>query len=83
MFRGLHQDSIIVRLPEARRDSLVGKGASVFEPTPGRTMKEYVVVPVEIAANRERLRALPRKALAHASSLKPKPKSPQRRRRRL
>ena len=76
LFCGLHQDSIIVRLPEARRDSLVAEGASVFEPTPGRTMKEYVVVPAEIAADRERLRALLSEALAHASSRALKPKKP-------
>jgi hypothetical protein len=76
LFCGLHQDSIIVRLPEFRRDALVGEGASVFEPMPGRTMKEYFVAPAEIVADRERLRALLGEALAHASSLAPKSKKP-------
>jgi TfoX/Sxy family transcriptional regulator of competence genes len=76
LFCGLHQDSIIVRLPEVRRDALVAEGASVFEPMPGRAMKEYVVAPAEIVADRERLRALLGEALAHASSLAPKAKKP-------
>lgn len=76
LFCGLHQESIIVRLSEARRDALVAKGASVFEPMPGRAMKEYVVVPAEVVADRERLRALLAEALTHASSLAPKPKKP-------
>ena len=74
LFCGLHQDSVIVRLSEARRNALVAKGASVFEPMPGRAMKEYVVVPAAIAADREKLRALLSDALAHASSLAPKQK---------
>lgn len=46
MFCGLHEDRLIVRLPEAGRCRLVEAGdASPFEPWPGRRMKEYVVVP--------------------------------------
>jgi TfoX/Sxy family transcriptional regulator of competence genes len=76
LFCGLHQDSIIVRLPEARRDALVAEGASVFEPMPGQAMREYVLAPAEIVADRERLRALLGEALSHASSLAQKPKKP-------
>jgi hypothetical protein len=76
LFCGLHQDSIIVLLPEERRDALVAEGASVFEPTSGRPMHSYVVVPSEIVADRQRLRALLSDALAHASSLTPKAKKP-------
>jgi TfoX/Sxy family transcriptional regulator of competence genes len=76
LFCGLHQESIIVRLPEARRDALMADGASVFEPMPGHPMKEYVVAPAEVVADRERLRALLREALAHATSLAPKPEKP-------
>jgi len=61
MFCGLHQESIIVLLSEARRDELVAEGATVFEP-----------MPAEIVADRQRLRALLSDALAHASSLTPK-----------
>jgi TfoX/Sxy family transcriptional regulator of competence genes len=74
LFCGLHQDGVIVRLSETRRNALVAKGASVFEPTPGQATKEYVVVPAAIAADREKLRALLSDALAHASSLAPRPR---------
>jgi TfoX/Sxy family transcriptional regulator of competence genes len=74
LFCGLHQDGVIVRLSETRRNALVAKGASVFEPMPGRAMKEYVVVPAAIVADREKLRALLSDALAHASSLTPRPR---------
>ena len=76
LFCGLHQDGLIVRLPEARRNALVAKGASVFEPMPGRSMQEYVVAPADIVADRDKLRALLNEALAHASSLAPKQKRP-------
>lgn len=76
LFCGLHQDSLIVRLPESRRDALVAEGASVFEPMPGRAMKEYVVAPADIVADRDKLRALLGEALAHASSLAPKAGKP-------
>jgi TfoX/Sxy family transcriptional regulator of competence genes len=76
LFCGLHGDSIIVLLPEARRHALLAEGASVFEPMPGKAMKEYVVAPAEIVADRQQLRALLSDALAHASSLAPKPEKP-------
>ncbi|HEY6460111.1 MAG TPA: TfoX/Sxy family protein, partial [Polyangiaceae bacterium] len=43
MFCGLHQDSLVVRLPEARREAMVASGARIFEPMPGKPMEEYVV----------------------------------------
>ena len=74
IFCGLHQDGIIVHLPDARRDALVAEGASLFEAVPGQAMKEFVVVPTEMVEDRERLRALLGDALAYASSLAPKAK---------
>jgi hypothetical protein len=73
LFCGLHGDGIIVRLPEARRNALTAEGAGVFEPKPGQAMKEYVVAPAAIVADRERLGALLGEALAYASSLASKP----------
>ena len=74
LFCGLHQDSLIVRLPEGRREALVAGGASIFEPMPGRPMNEYVVAPADIVSDRGKLRALLEEALSHASSLAPKAK---------
>jgi hypothetical protein len=76
LFCGLHGDGIIVLLPEAHREALVAQGASLFEPVPGQPMKEYVVVPAEIVADRRKLRELLSDALAHVSSLAPKPHKP-------
>jgi hypothetical protein len=46
MFMGLHEDSLILRLKEADRAEFLGRyDAGLFEPMPGRLMKEYVVVP--------------------------------------
>jgi TfoX/Sxy family transcriptional regulator of competence genes len=46
MFMGLHEDSLILRLAEADRAEFLGRyDAGLFEPMPGRPMKEYVVVP--------------------------------------
>jgi len=74
LFCGLHQEGIIVHLPDARRDALVAEGAKLFEPLPGQAMKEFVVVPTEMVEDRERLRALLEEALAYASSLAPEAK---------
>jgi hypothetical protein len=65
---------IIARLPEARRNALVAKGADVFEPTPGRELKDYVVAALKIVESRAKLRALLSEALAHASLLTAQPK---------
>ena len=46
MFMGVHEDSLILRLAEADRAEFRGRyDAGLFEPMPGRPMKEYIVVP--------------------------------------
>jgi RNA polymerase sigma factor (sigma-70 family) len=46
MFMGLHEDSLILRLADADRAEFLGRyDSALFEPMPGRAMKEYVVVP--------------------------------------
>jgi RNA polymerase sigma factor (sigma-70 family) len=46
VFMSLHEDSLILRLADAdRADFLSRYGSILFEPMPGRPMKEYVVVP--------------------------------------
>jgi hypothetical protein len=73
MFMGLHQDDLIVRLPEGqRRELLALTGARVFEPMPGRPMSEYVVVPRAMHSDRAALRAWAARALAFGTSLPPK-----------
>ena len=70
MFTGLHQESLIVRLPEEERARLLRQpGASIFTPMPGRQMKEYVALPPEVVDDGEALRAWMTIALDYASSL--------------
>ena len=46
MFMGVHQNNIVLRLPLNDRESFLKlKDAKVFEPQPGRIMKEYIVFP--------------------------------------
>ena len=45
MFAGVHQDDIVVRLPDERRAAAIQAGAAQFEPMPGRPMREYVALP--------------------------------------
>jgi TfoX/Sxy family transcriptional regulator of competence genes len=74
LFAGLHQDDLMLRLGDAERAQLLAlPGASSFEPIPGRRMREYAVVPPGMHADRRVLRRWMAKALAHATSLPPKP----------
>lgn len=46
MFTGVHEENIFLRLSEQDREAFLKPNqARKFEPMPGRTMKEYVVVP--------------------------------------
>ena len=75
MFAGLFAESVIVRLSEdERQTALASQGAAVFEPLPGRVMREYVVVPPTVALDVRVLRAWLRSALAFAATLPPKRK---------
>jgi TfoX/Sxy family transcriptional regulator of competence genes len=75
MATGLHQDQVIVRLPEAERKRLLTRpGARTFEPMPGRPMTEYVVLPPNLVAKAAALQRWIAKALAYARSLPPKVK---------
>jgi len=75
MFAGLHEAGMVLRLPdEQRAEFLRLKGASQFEPMPGRVMREYVVVPKVLLNAPEKLRAWVEKSLAYVSSLPTKPK---------
>jgi TfoX/Sxy family transcriptional regulator of competence genes len=70
MFAGLFQDSLIVRLaPEDRAALLTHPGARLFEPMPGRPMREYVVVPSTIVETKAALARWLAKASAYAGSL--------------
>jgi len=77
MFAAVHQESLFVRLGEKDRAELLAQpGAHLFEPMEGRPMKEYVVFPGEMLADREALRGWMVKGLAYAAGLPPKEKQP-------
>ncbi len=77
MFTGLFQDMMVVRLAKPDRAELLRhNGARLFEPLPGRPMKEYVVVPPVVLKSKPQLRAWLDKAFAYAQSLPPKPAKP-------
>lgn len=77
MFMGLHQEDMILRLPEESRAELLKiSGARIFEPMSGRPMREYLVVPPSLLKDRNKLSSWAMESLEYGSSLAPKsPKS--------
>jgi TfoX/Sxy family transcriptional regulator of competence genes len=75
MFCGLYQESFIVRLPDDERARFLTRpGATVFEPMPGRPMKQYVVVPPNVLADDTAIRGSLRNSVDYVSSLPKKEK---------
>jgi TfoX/Sxy family transcriptional regulator of competence genes len=73
MFMGLHEDAFILRLgADDRAEFVRAYGASVFEPMPGRPMKEYVVVPATVTDDDDAVAAWVRRSRAYAEQLPPK-----------
>ena len=77
MFLGVFGDTVIVRLSEADRERAASElGARPFEPMPGRPMREYVVLPANVFADRAVAKSWVDRAVAFASRLpKKKPKA--------
>jgi hypothetical protein len=76
MFTGLFQDEWMVRLGEADRAALLERdGAHVFEPMPGRPMREYVILPPGVIKDRKALAGFLAKALTYARDLPGKSKA--------
>jgi TfoX/Sxy family transcriptional regulator of competence genes len=67
MFAGLHQDDVLVRLPEGERGALLASGGRNFEPMPGRVMKNYLLLPE--ASDGRTLSLWLRKAFDHTGQL--------------
>ena len=72
MFMGIFGEDILVRLPEEDRNKVLGAGGSVFEPMPGRPMREYVVLPEAWRNSPKRVREWAARSLDHADELPPK-----------
>ena len=72
MFMSLFQDKLVLRLGADDRDTLIAKhGGELFEPMPGRAMKDYVVVPPAIVKTK-RVEPWVERSLEFARSLPPK-----------
>jgi TfoX/Sxy family transcriptional regulator of competence genes len=75
MFAGLHEAGMVLRLSEDQRAEFLRlKGAELFEPMPGRVMREYVVAPKALLNAPDQLRKWAEKSLAYVLSLPAKPK---------
>lgn len=75
MFIGLHQENMLMRLPEGDRERFLEQyKTEIFQPFPGRVMKEYVVVPHGLVRDPEALEPWIRRSLEYAASVKPKAK---------
>jgi TfoX/Sxy family transcriptional regulator of competence genes len=74
MFAGVHQDSLMVRLSDQDREELLAQcdEAAIFEPMPGRKMREYVVLPESLSADRHTFINWLQRSYKYASSLPPK-----------
>ena len=74
LFTGTFGSSWHVRLPDAERSELAAAGGTPFEPMPGRPMREYLVLPPEIAADPDAAEPWVRRSLAYVEKLPPKKK---------
>ena len=74
MFTGVHQSSIILRLPEADRNSILQQydEAAPFEPFPGRFMREYIAIPAAVYDDPGAFRSWLDKAAKYAAAMPPK-----------
>ena len=70
MFMGLHEESLILRLAETDRAEFLDQyHSTLFEPMPGRPMKEYVVVPPALVYDDDAVGEWVRRSRAWAEQL--------------
>jgi TfoX/Sxy family transcriptional regulator of competence genes len=75
MFIGLHQESLLLRLPEGDRERFLEQyQTEIFQPFPGRVMREYVVVPHDLVRDPAALAPWVHRSLDYASAIPPKSK---------
>jgi TfoX/Sxy family transcriptional regulator of competence genes len=75
LFAGLFEDRMILKLPAESRSALLKlPGAARFEPLPGRTMVEFIVVPPSLVKSHARLKPWLESAYAYVSAMPPKVK---------
>jgi TfoX/Sxy family transcriptional regulator of competence genes len=75
MFLGVFGDSVFLRLDEDDRKAAQQiPGAHLFEPMPGRAMREYVVLPADVLASSKTGGDWIDRSLRYATTLDPKTK---------
>jgi TfoX/Sxy family transcriptional regulator of competence genes len=75
MFMGLHQEDMVLRLPDSAREQLLAReGARIFEPMKGRPMREYVVVPPALVDRPTELEGWVSQSLEYVATMPPKRK---------
>jgi hypothetical protein len=73
MFCGVFMKGIMVRLGPGQRENWIKqRNAKLFEPMPGKPMKEYIEPPATLLKNDSQLRALITESFEFALSLPPK-----------
>ena len=74
MAAGLHEQGLILRLPEAQRVRAIGEGARPFE-VMGRVMREYVVAPAALAGRTADVRKWLKRSLDYVATMPAKKKA--------
>jgi TfoX/Sxy family transcriptional regulator of competence genes len=74
MAAGLHQNGLVLRLPDADREELLSVGGKPFEPMPGRIMSGFALAPESFVRRPKELRAWLDRSIEYASSLPAKKK---------
>lgn len=73
MFAGLFQDEMFLRLNDEDRAAIRKEyGTPLFEPMPGRPMRQYVLVPHYVRNSPRLLRAWMTRGMEYARALPPK-----------
>jgi TfoX/Sxy family transcriptional regulator of competence genes len=73
MLSGLHQSSMMLRLSDTDRAAFQQRyRARLFEPIPGRAMREYVVLPDSLLEDPRELKRWVARGHAYVASLPPK-----------
>lgn len=76
MLACVFQDRVMVRLSEGDRTAaMAGEGAKLFEPSPGRAMREYIELPKRIADDPAALNAWLQRGRTYVQALPKKVKT--------
>jgi TfoX/Sxy family transcriptional regulator of competence genes len=73
MFAGVFEQSIVLRLPAARREALLAAGSGRIFEAMGRVMREYLRFDEPILSAPQQMESLCAEALAFVAALPPKP----------